>query len=94
MPLDRGASGKVLLAFSESEVEGDAGIRMQGFASSFGERDPEVAAIAVPIKASSGHLLGALSVSGLITRFGEDRQRELRDALFRSQKRISEVYRI
>jgi DNA-binding IclR family transcriptional regulator len=90
MPLDRGASGKVLLAFSKSDGEGDGAIRTQGFASSFGERDPEVAAIAVPIRAASGELLGALSVSGLITRFGEDRQAELRDALFRSQKRISE----
>lgn len=89
MPLDRGASGKVLLAFSGRPDEGDPAIREQGFAVSLGERDPEVAAIAVPVRAGSGRLLGALAVSGLVTRFGEENHALLKAALFESRDRLS-----
>jgi DNA-binding IclR family transcriptional regulator len=34
-----------------------------------GERDPDLAAIAVPLLNESAELLGALTVSGLLTRF-------------------------
>jgi DNA-binding IclR family transcriptional regulator len=76
LPLDKGASGKVLLAFSSqpddperlSAAEVDR-IRTSGYAVSLGERDAEVAAVAVPMYLSSGTLSGALSISGLITRF-------------------------
>ena len=76
LPLDKGASGKVLLAFSsqpdDPERLGAAEvdrIRTSGYAVSLGERDAEVAAVAVPMYLSSGTLSGALSISGLITRF-------------------------
>ena len=79
LPLDRGASGKVLLAFSPDpkdrarlpEPEAKR-IRDTGFAVSLGERDAEVAAVAVPVYLSSETLSGALSISGLITRFDPD----------------------
>lgn len=90
MPLDRGASGKVLLAFSADNDEGDGAIREAGYAVSLGERDPEVAAISVPLQALSGRLIGALSVSGLITRFKKDRYAHFLEAMRESQKRLSE----
>lgn len=89
MPLDRGASGKILLAYSDCSAGQPTGLQTDGHAVSLGERDPEVAAISVPVIARSGRLVGALSVSGLITRFGEDRQEALVAALQDSARRLS-----
>lgn len=69
MPLERGASGRVLLAFSADANGAEAAVRKARWAASLGERDPEVAAVSVPVFDSVGDLRGALSVSGLITRF-------------------------
>jgi len=91
MPLERGASGRVLLAFSGDDSKTSATIRNQGHAVSLGERDREVAAIAVPLVAGSGRLLGALTVSGLITRFDDSRQNALIAELKRSQQRLADL---
>ncbi|MDA4847549.1 IclR family transcriptional regulator [Hoeflea poritis] len=88
LPLDRGASGKVLLACSEDECEGKDAITKAGYAVSIGERDPEVAAIAVPVRSDRGRLIGALAVSGLVTRFTKQKRAELLDALRESQRRL------
>ncbi|PZX10266.1 IclR family transcriptional regulator [Palleronia aestuarii] len=88
MPLMQGASGKILLAYSGDQSEGDSTIRKLGFAISLGERDAEVAAIAMPVLSRGGRLMGAIAVSGLITRFGEDRHPELTAALAEAQKRL------
>jgi DNA-binding IclR family transcriptional regulator len=89
MPLDKGASGKVLLAFSDAPPPAFAGIREVGYAVSQGERDPEVAAVAVPVLSRGGRLLGALSVSGLVTRFTDDRLPDLVAALRASQANLA-----
>lgn len=69
-PLDKGASGRILNAFSAKLPHGlEAEIVRRGHYSSRGERDPHIAAIAVPIFDRAGRLHGSLSVSGLITRF-------------------------
>ena len=67
LPLDRGAGGRVLLAYSDLG-RGDASVRDAGYAISRGERDPDVGAVAVPVWDRQGHLRGALSVSTLLTR--------------------------
>lgn len=90
LPLQRGASGKVLLAYSDADTKWAATIRNQGHAVSLGERDPEVAAISVPLHAGSGRLIGALAVSGLITRFDDSRQTTLIAALKHSQQRLAD----
>lgn len=89
MPLDRGASGKILLAYSGDDTERSAEIRADGYAISLGERDAEVAAISVPIVAGNGRLVGAIAVSGLITRFNDSYQRQLIEALKESQNRLA-----
>ncbi|MBB3713534.1 DNA-binding IclR family transcriptional regulator [Limimaricola variabilis] len=88
MPLTQGASGKILLAFSDDRSEGDPAVREVGYAISLGERDAEVAAIAMPVLSRGGRLMGALAVSGLITRFAVDRHSELTAALTETQKRL------
>jgi len=69
LPLDRGAAGRVLLAFSGEPGEVYARIRRRYVAATFGERDGETAAVAVPVFRIGQELVGALSVSGPIYRF-------------------------
>jgi DNA-binding IclR family transcriptional regulator len=81
-PLKSGAAGKVLWAFDPCANDGtSAAIRARGWAVSKGERDPDLAAIAVPLLNESGELFGALTVSGLLTRFSPDEFKTYRKRL-------------
>ncbi|WP_144982056.1 IclR family transcriptional regulator [Halomonas sp. C22] len=73
LPINRGATGRVLLAFSGEEGEFYDDIRAKGYAFSKGERDPDVAAIALPVLDLHGVMRGAISVSALITRLTNDK---------------------
>lgn len=88
MPLDKGASGKVLSAFADDGFPQAEEIRACGYAVSLGERDPEVAAVAVPVMGAHNQLLGALSLSGLITRFTKEPIAEFVVALREAQSRL------
>ncbi len=90
LPLGIGASGRILQAYSENQDD-TAQLRQQGYAVSLGERDPEVAAVAVPLWMASGEFVGALALSGLINRFDEAQQQALLAALLESQERLSSV---
>jgi len=89
LPLDASASAQVLHAFSGGSTESQA--KSQGYAVSLGQRDPEVAAIAVPIYLPTGEFAGALTVSGLIHRFDTKQQKKLLIALRNSQARLLET---
>ncbi|USH03498.1 IclR family transcriptional regulator [Grimontia kaedaensis] len=69
IPIKRGAAGRVLLAYTGAEGQPFEAIREQGWYLSKGERNPDLAAIAVPVLTPDGVLKGALSISGLIFRF-------------------------
>lgn len=69
LPLEQGASGRTLLAFSGAEGALYDTIRARGYHVSLGERDPDVMALAVPVFGAGGELLGALSVTALRRRF-------------------------
>lgn len=88
LPLDRGAAGRVLLAYSGVEGKIYDSIRCQGWCTSLGERDPEVAAVAVPLFSVDEELHGALSISGLISRFSEARRQELAKGLQQAAEEI------
>ncbi|WP_043288916.1 IclR family transcriptional regulator [Paraburkholderia oxyphila] len=64
LPLNVGAGGHVLLAFSG--LTGDKYERIRGrmYATSVGERDPETAAIACPVLGVRDQLVGVLTISG------------------------------
>lgn len=64
LPLHVGAAGHVLIAFSCTLSKKPRGVKEQFFSASFGERDPETAAIAVPVFGLENELHGALSLSG------------------------------
>lgn len=67
--IDKGASGKVLLAFTETQDPRWDEVREQLWAVSYGERDPETASTSVPVFDSTGALMGALTLSGPKGRF-------------------------
>jgi DNA-binding IclR family transcriptional regulator len=68
-PIDKGASGKVLLAFTEPSDERWNTVRERLWAVSRGERDPETASVSVPVFGAAGELVGALTMSGPKGRF-------------------------
>ncbi|WP_188131021.1 IclR family transcriptional regulator [Paraburkholderia panacisoli] len=68
-PIDKGASGKVLLAFTETQDPRWDEVRERLWAVSHGERDPETASVSVPIFGATGELVGALALSGPKARF-------------------------
>ncbi|WP_176086473.1 IclR family transcriptional regulator [Martelella sp. HB161492] len=69
LPINRGASGKVLQAWNDDLPAEFEEIRRAGYATSHGERNGEVAAVAAPVFDTAGDLRGAVTVSGLVTRF-------------------------
>lgn len=77
LPITAGATGHILRAYStqHSYPNKDA-LRAQGYYISVGERAPEVASVAVPVFNHQNLLLGALSISGLCTRFNEDERKK------------------
>lgn len=80
-PVDQGAAGRVLVAFSDPTATTHPQVRAAAMAISRGERDPEVAAAAAPVFDGGGRLRGALSISTLLTRFDADMEHRIVDAL-------------
>jgi len=78
-PLDRGAAGRVILAFDGERGDAFGRIRANFVEASFGERDPDCAGIASPVFGPEDKLIGALSVSGPKTRFNKDTIRLMSD---------------
>lgn len=71
LPLDRGAPGRLILAYSDEQGMPYAQIRDDGYYCTFGERDPQVASIAVPIFSGDNKLFGSLAVTGPPNRFDQ-----------------------
>lgn len=69
LPLDRGAGGHVLLAFTGQHGDRFDLIRKHKIAVTLGDRDKETAAIACPVFGPGDKLEGALSISGPLSRF-------------------------
>jgi len=83
LPLTAGSGGKVLLAWSpdvpglpacqQAEL---AAVRSRGWAASVAEREPGVASVSAPVL-RDGVLLGAVCVSGPVSRLGQSPGRKL-----------------
>ncbi|MGP1275651.1 MAG: IclR family transcriptional regulator [Caulobacterales bacterium] len=71
LPLNQGAPGHLILAYTDGTDPDTAQIKADGHAVSLGERDPDTAAIAVPVLDRGGAFQGALVISGLRGRFDE-----------------------
>lgn len=63
LPLERGAGGRVLLAFEGARGRLYATVRREGVALLAGDRVPEVGGVAAPVFAPDGHVAAALTLS-------------------------------
>jgi DNA-binding IclR family transcriptional regulator len=66
--LERGAGGRVLLAFSGQKGEPYDTARRRYYYMSWGERDPETAGISAPVFGGGQKLIGALGIVGPVSR--------------------------
>jgi DNA-binding IclR family transcriptional regulator len=92
LPLTVGAAGHVILAFSGLTGERYDQIRKNMFAASFGERDPETAAVACPVFGADQKFLGALSVSGPRYRIEAMGVQSIIPVLFRHARNLCRVF--
>lgn len=69
LPVNRGAIGRVLLAFSDEPGAPYDEIRRAGYHVTRGERDPQVASVAVPVFGINHRLIGCVAVTGPLDRF-------------------------
>jgi DNA-binding IclR family transcriptional regulator len=81
-PLGQGAAGLVLTYFGDPGDAAEAReLRETGSIVSCGGRDPDLSAVAVPVTNQFGEVVGALTVSGLISRFGAEQITAARNLL-------------
>lgn len=87
LPLEKGAAGRVLLAYSGEPGEPYESVRRAGHHVTFGERDPDVGSAAAPVFAGNYRLAGVVAVTAPIKRFtgtaAERHVRSLKDAASR-----------
>jgi DNA-binding IclR family transcriptional regulator len=97
LPLTAGASAHVLVAYSDvgladrPAVKAAKAARERGYSISLGERDPQVAAVSVPVFDLAGEFRGALAISGLIGRFKEKARQSAVAELSASADRLRSV---
>ncbi|HQD14313.1 MAG TPA: IclR family transcriptional regulator C-terminal domain-containing protein, partial [Ottowia sp.] len=92
LPMNKGAAGLVLLAWSGETGELFERIRHDGFALSLGDRDPDAAAISAPLFDAHDKLLGALTISGLRSRFTSEAIQRFRDVLLQDVTRLEQEF--
>lgn len=68
LPLNKGAPGRVILAFSGARGEPYESIRERGYHISMGEREAEVSSVAAPVFGLNWRLLGSMCISGPTSR--------------------------
>lgn len=86
LALDKGAAGHVLTQFAEVS-DGPDPLRPLPVVS-IGERDPETAALAAPVFASSG-LVGAVSISGPLHRLTPEQMAQIGPRLVEGARRLT-----
>ena len=69
LPMQRGAAGRILMAFDGAEGSSFDALRAQFFALSIGEREAGCAGMASPVFGPDAMLRGAISLSGAANRF-------------------------
>ncbi|MGE6916475.1 IclR family transcriptional regulator [Achromobacter kerstersii] len=89
LPLTLGSPGRVLLAFSGEAGEPYESVRRAGYMMSLGERDAEVSSISAPVYGMNWTLLGAMCISGPISRLTEQVLLGHKDAILAAASRLS-----
>jgi len=89
LPLELGSPGRVLLAFSGEPGEPYESVRRAGYMISLGERDAEVSSISAPVYGINWTLVGAICISGPISRLTESVLLELKEPVLAAASRLS-----
>lgn len=89
LPLDKGAPGRVILAFSGANGEPYETIRERGFHISMGEREAEVASVAAPVFGLNWRLLGSLCISGPSSRLTKAKLEKYAKSIIRAANQLS-----
>lgn len=80
LPLDRGAGGRVLMAFSGARGKLYEQIRQDGYIHATGDRVPGLVGVSAPVWRSQGQLVGALTLTVPELRFKKSFVHDLREA--------------
>ena len=80
MPLDRGAGGRVLMAFAGAEGSLYDRIRREGSVAVVGDRSPDLAGMAAPVFDAAGELAGAVTLTMPTSRFDNAHLAAVKDA--------------
>jgi DNA-binding IclR family transcriptional regulator len=80
-PIDRGAGGRAILAFTQPYPANLAAIRRDGVAIARGELTPDFASIAAPVFDATGGVAGSISISGPSSRFPKAATTRMRELL-------------
>jgi DNA-binding IclR family transcriptional regulator len=89
LPLNLGAPGRVILAFSGESGEPYETIRKRGYHLSLGEREPEVSSVSAPVFGIQWRLLGSICISGPTSRLTEIRLLELSQTIIQAANQLS-----
>lgn len=89
LPLNKGAPGRVILAFSGAPGAPYESIRERGFHISLGEREPEVASVAAPVFGLNWRLLGSICISGPSSRLAKAKLEKHAKAVIRAANQLS-----
>jgi DNA-binding IclR family transcriptional regulator len=90
LPLERGAAGRVLLAYSHETSSQHKALRRSGYALSKGERDPNCAGLAAPVFGPTGEIAAALSLSGPGERFTTDAVARMCKLLLKAAQQLTQ----
>lgn len=89
LPLDKGAPGRVILAFSGAQGEPYETIRRRGYHLSAGEREADVSSVAAPVFALNWRLLGSMCISGPSTRLARAKLEKHAKAVIAAANQLS-----
>lgn len=89
LPLELGAPGRVILAFSGEPGEPYESIRQRGFHFSRGEREAEVSSVSAPVFGMKWRLLGSVCISGPTSRLPQARLLELSKTVIQTANQLS-----
>lgn len=89
LPLNLGAPGRVILAFSGEPGEVYEEIRRRGYHVSMGEREPQVSSVAAPVFGLNWRLLGSMCISGPTSRLTQAQLEAHAETVIQSANRLS-----
>jgi DNA-binding IclR family transcriptional regulator len=91
LPLNRGAGGRVLSAFTQPYMAEFSSLRRRLVISASGEIAPDMGGVACPVFGSSGEVFGALTLSGPTTRFNKKSVQHFEDVMLAAGRHITEA---